>query len=110
MITRFTTFPLIVRLVSVSTPPVSAIGSLGCRLDTLGQCSLVHFPFHQLLNRRKASTVSTVHEGDGCTGGFGSGGPANPLDVIFGIGRLVIVNHQVDAHNVNATVKHIGTH
>src|SRR5690606_22167754 len=110
-VARFTTFALIPRLrpAPLPPPPVSTIGSLSHHLDTLRQRRFLHLAFHELFDGRKTPAVAAVHKRDGRTRGFSTGGTSNSVDVIFWIGRYVIIDNQIDSHYVDAPRKHIGT-
>ena len=45
---------------------------------------------------------------DGSAGLARPGSPADPMNIIFGILRQIIVNHMADIFNMNAAGGHIG--
>src|SRR5690606_16559603 len=110
-VARFTTFALIPRLrpAPLPAPPVSTIGSLSHRLDTLRQRRFLHLAFHELFDGRKTPAVAAVHKRDGRTRGFSTGGTSNSVDVIFWIVRDVIIDNHIDFHYDGAPRTHIGT-
>ena len=66
------------------------------------------FLLNELFNLPKPAHVVGRHKGDAFAFAFCTGGPADAVHVVLLVGRHIVVHHELDAVDVNASGHHVG--
>src|SRR5690606_32022341 len=66
--------------------------------------------FYEFLNASKFALFIRADQSNGYTIGFCPGSSANPVNVLFGVVRNIIIDDQFDIGNVNSAAYKVGSH
>ena len=108
-------------VVAVARPLASAVASASSTSTAFGvifralahfrrQIQLVHRTFNQPLDAAEALLIVRIDQRDALPVAVGPRGSADAVHIVLFIGRHIVIDHQLDVVDVDASADHIGRH